>query len=271
MSKIALVTGTSSGIGLSTAVLLAKSGFTTVATVRDVNKAEALRERAQREGVSLDIRRLDVGDQASVEGCVRETLAQYGRVDVLVNNAGVGHKGTLEQITIEELQQTLDVNFFGVARVTRALLPAMRAAGSGRIITVTSMNGVVGIPFSDAYNASKFAVEGLMEGLAPVMARFGVRISIIEPAQCAWSSEPRGTRNTRRARPLRPTLTRRSSKRTTARSKAGRRAPGRRETTSRGPSSRPRPPTRLTCATRRRTSPAAWPPRSASIRPVTRS
>jgi NAD(P)-dependent dehydrogenase (short-subunit alcohol dehydrogenase family) len=181
MSKIALVTGTSSGIGLSAAILLARAGFTTVATVRELERSEALRKRARREGVALDVRRLDVCDQASVDACADEVLAQYGKVDVLVNNAGAGHKGTLEQISVEEIQQNLDVNFFGPVRVTQALLPAMREVRSGRIVTVTSLNGVLGVPFNDAYNASKFAIEGLMEGLAPVVARFGVSVSLIEP------------------------------------------------------------------------------------------
>lgn len=181
MSKIALVTGTSSGVGLSSAIVLAKAGFTTVATVRNLERTEALRERASRESVTLDIRQLDVSDQSSVDACARDVLAQYGKVDVLVNNAGAGHKGTLEQLSVEELQQNLDVNFYGPVRVTRAFLPAMRETLSGRIITVTSLNGVLGVPFNDAYNASKFAVEGLMEGLAPVVARFGVCISLIEP------------------------------------------------------------------------------------------
>jgi NAD(P)-dependent dehydrogenase (short-subunit alcohol dehydrogenase family) len=181
MSKTALITGTSSGIGLSTAVLFAKAGFTTIATVRDLEKATALRDRAERERVALDVRRLDVCDEASVVTCTNEVLAQYGTVDVLVNNAGAGLKGTLEQVSNEQIQRNLDVNFFGPIRLTRALLPKMRAAQSGRIITVTSLNGVIGVPFNDAYNASKFAIEGLMEGLAPVVARFGVRVSLVEP------------------------------------------------------------------------------------------
>jgi NAD(P)-dependent dehydrogenase (short-subunit alcohol dehydrogenase family) len=181
MSRTALITGASSGIGLSAAALLAKAGFTVVATVRDPARSEALRDRARREDVALDIRRLDVCDQASVDACAQQVLARYGRVDVLVNNAGVGHKGTLEQISNQEIQQNLDVNFFGPVRVTRALLPAMREARSGRVITVTSLNGVIGVPFNDAYNASKFAIEGLMEGLASVVAQFGVSVSLIEP------------------------------------------------------------------------------------------
>jgi len=198
MSKVALITGTSSGIGLSTAVLLARSGFTTVATVREVDKCQALRERAQREGVDLDIQPLEVCDQASVDACIRGALVRHGRIDVLVNNAGVGHLGTIEQTPIEEAQRHFDVNFFGVYRVTQAVIPSMRAARSGRIITVASINGVVGVPFNDVYNASKFAVEGLMEGLAPVMARFGVRVSIIEPGPV--KTEFLATREAHRAR-----------------------------------------------------------------------
>lgn len=181
MKKVALVTGTSSGIGLSAAVLLAKSGFTTVATLRDPSRANALQERARIEGVSLDVQALDVCSQASVDACVAQVQARHGAIDVLVNNAGAGILGTVEQLSVEAVQANFEVNFFGVWRVTRAVIPAMRVARSGRIVTVASLNGVVGLPFSDCYNASKFAVEGMMEGLAPLMARFGVHVSIIEP------------------------------------------------------------------------------------------
>ena len=181
MSKIALVTGTSTGIGLVTAVVLAKAGFRVVATMRDLGKAGALRERAEREQVTLDVERLDVGEQASVDACVAGVLAKHGRVDVLVNNAGAGRLGTLERLPLEAARQTFEVNFFGVWRVTQAVLPAMRTTRSGRIISVSSVGGLVGQPFNDAYCAAKFAVEGLMESLAPVAAQFGVRVSIIEP------------------------------------------------------------------------------------------
>jgi NAD(P)-dependent dehydrogenase (short-subunit alcohol dehydrogenase family) len=181
MKKIALVTGTSSGIGLSTAVLLGKAGFTTVATLRDLSRAKTLQERARSEGVTLDLRALDVCSQGSVDACVAQVREQYGAIDVLVNNAGAGIIGTVEQLPVEAVQANFDVNFFGVWRMTRAVIPAMRAARSGRIITVASLGGVVALPFSEAYSASKFAVEGMMESLAPVMARFGVHVSIIEP------------------------------------------------------------------------------------------
>jgi short-subunit dehydrogenase len=99
----------------------------------------------------------------------------------LVNNAGAGHRGTLEQLSDDDLRGVLELNFLGVARCTRAVLPGMRSRRRGRILTVTSLNGVVAMPFSDAYNASKFAVEGLMEGLAPVLRAFDVFVSVLEP------------------------------------------------------------------------------------------
>ncbi|MBA2392574.1 MAG: SDR family oxidoreductase [Ktedonobacteraceae bacterium] len=180
-SKIALVTGTSSGIGLSTAVQLAQHGFTVVATMRDTKKAGPLGEQARAAGVTIDVRELDVQDDASVMRCVQGVLQTYGRIDLLVNNAGAGYLGTMEQTAIQDLQRTMEVNFFGVWRVTQAVFPAMRATGSGRILTVTSVGGLIGQPFNDAYCAAKFAVEGFMESLAPVAKRLGIAISLIEP------------------------------------------------------------------------------------------
>ena len=181
MARIALVTGTSSGIGLSTAVALARAGFAVVATMRNLGKAAALQARAKSEGVTLDVRQLDVQDEHSVESCVRDVLRDHHRIDVLVNNAGAGFLGTLEQTSFEDLRRTMDVNFFGVWRVTRAVLPAMRAARAGRILSVTSVGGLIGQPFNDAYCAAKFAVEGWMEALAPVVKRLGIQVSLIEP------------------------------------------------------------------------------------------
>ncbi|WP_394844742.1 SDR family oxidoreductase [Pendulispora brunnea] len=181
MPKIALVTGTSSGIGLSSAVGLARAGFTVIATLRDVKKAGPLRERAAREGVTLDIRALDVSVPTSVDAVVSEILTRYGKVDVLVNNAGAGYLGSLEQTPLTEFERMMDVNFFGVVRTTKALFPHMRAARSGRIITVSSVGGLLGQPFNDAYCAAKFAVEGLMESLVPMARAFGVHLSLIEP------------------------------------------------------------------------------------------
>ncbi|ATB29713.1 SDR family oxidoreductase [Melittangium boletus] len=181
MNQVAIVTGTSSGIGLATALALAKAGQVVIATVRDERGEASVLEQAALAGVRLDVRRLDVTQDASVAAMVSGVLADHGRIDVLVNNAGLGHRGTLEQLTLAEMASSMDVNFWGVARMTQAVLPGMRAARRGRIVTVTSMNGLIAMPFSDAYNAAKFAVEGLMEGLAPVMAAFGVHVSVVEP------------------------------------------------------------------------------------------
>jgi NAD(P)-dependent dehydrogenase (short-subunit alcohol dehydrogenase family) len=163
-------------------VLLAQSGFDMVATMRDMAKAASLEARAKEAGVRLDIRRLDVQDDNSINACVNDVLAAYGRIDLLLNNAGAGYLGALEMTPFEALRQTMDLNFFGVWRVTQAVFPSMRAAGSGRIITVTSVAGLIGLPFSDAYSAAKFAVEGLMESLAPVAKRLGISVSVVEPA-----------------------------------------------------------------------------------------
>lgn len=182
---VALVTGTSSGIGLWTAVGLAQQGLHVVATMRDVRRADRLRDAASDAGVELDVRVLDVTDRASIAACLDGLRADVGEVEVLVNNAGRGSVGTLEQVDDASLQEQLDVNYLGVAALTRAVLPGMRGLGRGRIVTVTSVGGAVGQPFADAYCGAKFAVEGLMQSLAPVAARFGVDVSIVEPAAVA--------------------------------------------------------------------------------------
>ena len=173
MPHIALVTGTSSGVGLSAAVLLARAGFHVIATMRDLNKAEPLKARVSAAGVHLEVRQLDVQDQASIDACVGDILATYGAVDLLVNNAGVGFLGSIEQTSAEDLARLMDINFLGVWRMTQAVFPAMRERRAGRIITVTSIGGVIGQPFNDAYCAAKFAAEGLMESLAPTARKLG--------------------------------------------------------------------------------------------------
>ncbi|MFE0513383.1 SDR family oxidoreductase [Streptomyces sp. NPDC058964] len=183
-SNVVLITGTSSGIGLESAVAAARAGWTTVATLRDPKRADALREAADRAGVTLDIRRLDVTDPASVAAAIEGVVADYGRLDALVNNAGAGHVGTIENETVEDVRRVMEVNFFGVVQTTKAALPHLRASG-GRLITVTSVGGVVGQPFNEAYCAAKFAVEGYMESLAPVAQRLGVTVSVVEPGAVA--------------------------------------------------------------------------------------
>ncbi|MGI5400582.1 SDR family NAD(P)-dependent oxidoreductase [Streptomyces sp. CA-135486] len=183
-SKVVLITGTSSGIGLAAAVGAAKAGWRSVATLRDTSRADALRKAAADAGVELDIRQLDVTDPASVAAAIDGVINDHGRLDAVINNAGAGHLGTLENETVADVRQVMEVNFFGVLHVSKAALPHLRASG-GRLITVTSVGGVVGQPFNEAYCAAKFAVEGYMESLAPVAAKLGVTVSVVEPGAVA--------------------------------------------------------------------------------------
>ncbi|MER6299040.1 SDR family NAD(P)-dependent oxidoreductase [Kitasatospora sp. NPDC001539] len=179
--RVLLITGTSSGIGLATAVAAARAGYTTVATMRDPARAGALRSAAGAAGVALDVRRLDVTDAGSVADCLDAVRRTYGRLDAVVNNAGVSNSDpTLEMSTDAALRANLDVNFFGVVTVSRAAMPLLRAAG-GRLVTIGSVHGVIGQPFNEAYCAAKFAVEGFMEAFAPVAAAHGVRVSVVVP------------------------------------------------------------------------------------------
>lgn len=156
------------------------AGWDVIATARRPEATESLRKLTL-DSSRVQLMTLDVTSDESVNSCIGAILNDKRKIDLLVNNAGAGHRGTLEQLSLQELSQAMELNFFGVARVTKAVLPAMREARAGRIITVTSLSGVVALPFSDAYNAAKFAVEGLMESLATVMREFGVFVSVLEP------------------------------------------------------------------------------------------
>ncbi|MFF4186799.1 SDR family NAD(P)-dependent oxidoreductase [Streptomyces sp. NPDC001691] len=184
--RTVLITGTSSGIGLAAAIGAARAGLRVVATMRDTGKAGRLREAAAEAGVidRVDVKRLDVVDAGSVVSCLGEVIAAYGRLDALVNNAGAGCVGTVEQDGMGPVRAAMEVNYFGVVEVTRAALPHLRAS-RGRVVTVTSVGGVVGQPFNEAYCAAKFAVEGFMESLAPVAAAVGVKVSVVEPGAVA--------------------------------------------------------------------------------------
>jgi NAD(P)-dependent dehydrogenase (short-subunit alcohol dehydrogenase family) len=124
---------------------------------------------------------MDVESDESVRQCVEGILQSHGRIDVLVNNAGAGYFGSLEQTPLGMLRRVMEVNFFGVWRVTQAVFPAMRERGSGRILTISSLAGLVAQPFNEAYSASKFAVEGFMESLAQSARHLGIHISLIQP------------------------------------------------------------------------------------------
>ncbi|CAK0745896.1 hypothetical protein CVIRNUC_001653 [Coccomyxa viridis] len=175
--KIVLITGASSGIGLALAELLARSKeYTVIATAR---KPEVIKGKA--EAGNFHVKQLDVTDEASVRKCIAETIKEFGRLDVLVNNAGFGTRKNVEQMDVKEHQALFDTNYFGVVRMLKETLPHMRAARKGQVIVVTSLVGFKGFAFTDAYTASKFALEGLCESLAPPLATFGIGLSLVEP------------------------------------------------------------------------------------------
>jgi len=179
-----LVTGASTGIGLATSVAAARAGHTTIATMRDLSRAGALRDAASAAGVDLEIAQLDVTDEESVARAVARVVADHGRLDAVVNNAGAAVVGTVELLGLDRFRDAMEVNFFGVVRVTKAAMPHLRASG-GRVLTVSSVGGIVGQPFNDAYCAAKFAVEGFLESLHPVAATVGVGVCVIEPGAVA--------------------------------------------------------------------------------------
>ncbi len=183
MEKVAFVTGCSSGIGLLTAVELALKDFRVVATMRNLGRSARLQEAAQQNGVGnrIDIRRLDITEFESLSGAVEAVVKDYGRIDVLVNNAGFTVAGFAEDMLLAELRHQLETNFFGNAAMTKAVLPVMRAQKSGHVITVTSVAGRLGQPMLSAYGASKHALEGWSESLRIETHSLGIRVSLVEP------------------------------------------------------------------------------------------
>lgn len=182
MSKIILITGTSSGIGLETAIQLAEQGHKVYATMRKLEKSTLLKQTAEKRGVKLNIMQLDVLDDQSIANCISEIIKSDGRIDVLINNAGAGFIRTMEQASMEEIKQVMDVNFYGPIRCSKAVLPFMRKQKNGHIINISSVGGLVGQPVNEIYCAAKFALEGLTESLATYLEPyFGIHISLIEP------------------------------------------------------------------------------------------
>lgn len=181
-----LVTGSSSGFGFLLTQRLLTQGYTVFATMRhleghNAEPAGQLRRYAQDQPGILHLLELDVTDETSVAAAVDQVLQQAGRLDVVINNAGIGGGGYTEAFSVAQFQQTFDVNVFGIQRVMRAVLPAMRAQRSGLIVTISSLQGRMVIPFAGAYTASKFAVEGLCESYHYELAPLGVDVVIVEP------------------------------------------------------------------------------------------
>ena len=181
MEKVAVVTGTSSGIGFETALALARDGYYTYATMRDTTKSDKINEIAKKENLKIHVLELDVDDENSAKTAIKQILDQKQRIDVLVNNAGWALWGCVEDVSVDEFKTQFETNFFSIIRLIQEIGPTMRKQNSGTIINISSVVGRIGFPASPAYISSKFALEGLSESLRLEMAPFGVDVIIIEP------------------------------------------------------------------------------------------
>ncbi|HEY6405274.1 MAG TPA: SDR family oxidoreductase [Nitrososphaeraceae archaeon] len=179
--KVAVVTGSSTGIGYETSLILSRNGFLTYATMRNLNKSENIKSVATKENLPIQIRQLDVTDEVSVTNAIQAISSEAGRIDVLVNNAGYGLNGAFEDLAIDEIKAQYETNVFGLIRTTQAVLPIMRRQKSGTIVNISSGAGRFGFPSSSAYVSTKFAVEGLSESMSYELEPFGIRVVIVEP------------------------------------------------------------------------------------------
>jgi len=180
--KTVLITGCSTGLGIATTIQAAKAGYRVIATMRNLAKRETLDTALAEAGVAADIRALDVTDLGSIDACVSSVLADHGAIHALINNAGAAQLRTTEQASDAELQWMTEVNYYGVVRMTKAVLPSMRKARDGRVINISSVGGLVGQPFNEFYCAAKFAVEGYTESLASYVGpAFGLHFTAVEP------------------------------------------------------------------------------------------
>ena len=179
--KVAVVTGSSTGIGYETSLTLARNGFLTYATMRNLNKSENMKMVATKENLPIRIKQLDVTDDISVTNAVQATSSEAGRIDVLVNNAGYGLNGAFEDLAMDEIKAQYETNVFGLIRMTQAVLPIMRRQKSGTIVNISSGAGRFGFPSGSAYVSTKFAVEGLSESMSYELEPFGIKVAIVEP------------------------------------------------------------------------------------------
>ena len=184
--KVILVTGASSGIGRACATRLARQGHRVYGTSRTPRSTDG----------DFTMLAMDVTGAASVQAAVQTLLDREGRIDVVVNNAGIGYGGAVEDTAIDEARATFETNFFGVLRVCHAVLPAMRAQGHGTIINVSSIGGLISLPFQGLYTASKYALEGLSEALRMEVKRFGIHVTLVEPGDTSteFTANRRNTR-----------------------------------------------------------------------------
>jgi NAD(P)-dependent dehydrogenase (short-subunit alcohol dehydrogenase family) len=179
--QIALVTGSSSGIGFETALLLARNGIYTYATMRNLSKSEEILACTRNDNLQLETLRLDVTDEGSISEAIDMIIDKKDRIDILVNNAGYSLLGPLELLHLDEIKEEFETNFFGIIRLIQCVLPIMRKQRYGKIINISSLAGRIGFPLSSAYGSSKFALEGLTESLGYEVQNFGIHVILIEP------------------------------------------------------------------------------------------
>jgi len=179
--QIALITGSSSGIGFETSLHLARNGIYTYATMRNPSKSKEILDNAGKDNLPLKIQRLDITDTESISEAVDKIISEKNRIDIVVNNAGYSLLGPLEQLQLDEIKEEFETNFFGTIKLIQNVLPIMRRQGYGRIINISSLAGRIGLPLSSAYVSSKFALEGLVESLRYEVQPYGIHVSLIEP------------------------------------------------------------------------------------------
>ena len=179
--KVAIVTGSSSGIGHDISLILARNGFPTYATMRNLQKGSDLKSIAEDEKLPLHFAQLDVTDENSVKKAIQTVYDEAGRIDILVNNAGYGLTGAFEDLSLDEIKTQYETNVFGLIRTTQAVLPIMRKQRSGLIVNISSGAGRFGFPTGSAYVSTKFAVEGLTESMSYELEPFGIKVILIEP------------------------------------------------------------------------------------------
>jgi len=181
MQKVALVTGSSSGIGLESVLALARDGYHTFASMRNTSKAGELENAAKKENLPIEVIELDVDKEESIVSGIKKIIEDAGRIDVLVNNAGYGQFGCTEDVSVDDFRKQFETNFFSIVRIVKEVAPIMRKQNSGIIVNISSVAGRMGLPGSPAYISSKFALEGFGECLRYELGQFGIKTTLIEP------------------------------------------------------------------------------------------
>lgn len=179
MKKVWLITGCSSGFGKALAIKTLEQGYNVAVCARNTDDVQDIIKDHSETSISI---KLDVTKQSDIDGAVKNVIEKFGRIDVLVNNAGIGYFGAIEESEEEEIRRMFEINFFGLVNMTKSVLPTMRSQKSGHIINITSIGGLIGNPGVGFYNATKFAVDGLSESLSKETAPLGIKVTIVAPS-----------------------------------------------------------------------------------------